>query len=108
MFNMVMSKMLQRLSKLALQGEYIDNRPVRLDYSIPKQNPGNGNQRGGFSRGGSSRGGSGRGGFNSRGGSGRGGFGGNRSREFGSGSNSSPLGAARQNASFQGTKKTFD
>ena len=91
----------------ALQGEYINNRPVRLDYSIPKQNfggdRGGRGGRGGFNRGGDRGGRGGRGGFN-RGGD-RGGRGG---RDFGSGSNTSPLGAARQNAAFQGKKKTFD
>lgn len=83
-----------------LQGEQIDNRPVRLDYSTPR--PQNDDRRGG--RGG--RGGS-RGGFRG----GRGGFGGNRDGGFRgrqTGSNNSPLGKPRNSASFSGTKKTFD
>ena len=67
----------------ALQGEYIDNRPVRLDYSTPRPQ----NDRGGF---GGNRGG-------------RGGF-----RPSGSGANQAPLGRARNTAEFSGNKKTFD
>ena len=93
-----------------LQGEYIDNRPVRLDYSTPR--PDNGG-RGGFggNRGGDRGGRGGRGGFN-RGGFNRGGRGGNRGgfggRPSGSGSNTAPLGRGRNTASFAGSKKTFD
>ncbi|KAL3231711.1 Nuclear localization sequence-binding protein [Nakaseomyces bracarensis] len=81
----------------ALQGEYIDNRPVRLDYSTPKPNNDGGNRGG-------NRGGS-RGGF--RGGRG-GGRGGNRGgfRASGSGANTAPLGKPR--STFSGQKKTFD
>ncbi|CAI4491533.1 CRL_G0021570.mRNA.1.CDS.1 [Saccharomyces cerevisiae] len=88
----------------ALQGEYIDNRPVRLDFSSPR--PNNDGGRGG-SRGFGGRGG-GRGGnrgFGGRGGArgGRGGF-----RPSGSGANTAPLGRSRNTASFAGSKKTFD
>ncbi|CAI4484480.1 CPA_1a_G0021750.mRNA.1.CDS.1 [Saccharomyces cerevisiae] len=88
----------------ALQGEYIDNRPVRLDFSSPR--PNNDDGRGG-SRGFGGRGG-GRGGnrgFGGRGGArgGRGGF-----RPSGSGANTAPLGRSRNTASFAGSKKTFD
>ncbi|AAS53478.1 AFR107Wp [Eremothecium gossypii ATCC 10895] len=69
----------------ALQGEYIDNRPVRIDFSSPRPP-----QQGGATRG--------RGGF-------RGGRGGGRT---GSGANNAPLGKPRQSAAFKGTKKTFD
>ncbi|CCK70068.1 Nsr1p KNAG_0D03220 [Huiozyma naganishii CBS 8797] len=90
----------------ALQGESINDRPVRLDFSTPRPQ----NDRGGF-RGGN-RGGNG-GGFRGgnrggnrggsfRGGSDRGGF------RSGSGANNSPLGKARSSAPFQGQKKTFD
>ncbi|CAI7314932.1 BAD_collapsed_G0021860.mRNA.1.CDS.1 [Saccharomyces cerevisiae] len=88
----------------ALQGEYIDNRPVRLDFSSPR--PNNDGGRGG-SRGFGGRGG-GRGGnrgFGGRGGArgGRGGF-----RPSGSGANTAPLGRSRNTTSFAGSKKTFD
>lgn len=92
----------------ALQGEYIDNRPVRLDFSTPRPQ----NDRGGFGGNRGGRGGfggrGGRGGFGGRGG--RGGFGGNRGgfRSSGSGANNAPLGRARNTAEFAGNKKTFD
>ncbi len=54
---------------LALQGQELAGRPIRLDYATPRGEGGGG--RGGFGGGGGSRGG-GRGGFG--GGSGRGGF----------------------------------
>ncbi|CAI2009995.1 hypothetical protein SEUBUCD650_0G04110 [Saccharomyces eubayanus] len=93
----------------ALQGEYIDNRPVRLDYSSPRPNNdgGRGGSRGFGGRGGGRGGNRGFGG--SRGGSrggargGRGGF-----RPSGSGANTAPLGRSRNTASFAGSKKTFD
>lgn len=90
----------------ALNGEYLDNRPVRLDFSTPRppqQDRGfqRGGDRGGFGGRGGARGG--RGGFN-RGGD-RGGFnrGGDRGgfNRGGSGANSTPV-------SFKGNKKTFD
>ncbi|CAI4478388.1 ASN_HP2_G0020760.mRNA.1.CDS.1 [Saccharomyces cerevisiae] len=84
----------------ALQGEYIDNRPVRLDFSSPRPNNdgGRGGSRG-FGGHGGNRGFGGRGG--ARGG--RGGF-----RPSGSGANTAPLGRSRNTASFAGSKKTFD
>ena len=58
----------------AMQGGYIARRPVRLDYSQPRQNTGDSPARG---RGGFGGRGGGRGGFGDRGGrGGRGGFGG--------------------------------
>jgi len=91
-----------------LQGTYIANRPVRLDYSTPKPPTAGGNDRrqGGFR-------GNDRGGFrgNDRGGNDRrqGGFRGNDrgERNFSSGANSIPLGQ-RNSAPFSGQKKTFD
>ncbi|ODV66362.1 RNA-binding domain-containing protein [Hyphopichia burtonii NRRL Y-1933] len=70
----------------ALNGEYIEGRACRLDFSTPKERPAGGN-RGGF---GGNRGGS-------RGG--RGGFGGRERGPPRSGANS---------VEFKGTKKTFD
>lgn len=79
-----------------LQGTYIANRPVRLDYSTPKPPTAGGNDRrqGGF-----------RGGNDRR----QGGFrGGNRGeRNFSTGANATPLGQ-RNSAPFSGQKKTFD
>lgn len=70
----------------ALQGEYIENRPVRLDFSTPKPPRDNGNNRGNKSRGNNGP-----------------------RREFrGSGANNAPLGKQRNTAAFAGTKKTFD
>lgn len=101
----------------SLQGEYIDNRPVRLDFSTPRPPREEGDRRGGF--GGDRRGGrggfggdrrGGRGGFGGRGGNrggNRGGFGGRRDYT-GSGSNNAPLGRGRNTAEFSGNKKTFD
>ncbi|CAL9734165.1 hypothetical protein MOSE0_D06106 [Monosporozyma servazzii] len=119
-----------------VQGEMIDGRPVRLDFSTPRPPRedggfgGRGGSRGGF--GGDRRGG--RGGFGGRGGS-RGGFGGDRRGGFGgdrrggfggdrrggsrggfggrgnfsgSGSNNAPIGRGRNTAEFSGNKKTFD
>lgn len=77
-----------------LNGEYLNNRSVRLDFSTPKPQNDGGRSFGG--RGG--RGG--RGGFGGRdrngGNGGRGGF-----RSSGSGANSTPV-------AFRGNKKTFD
>ncbi|KAL6945465.1 hypothetical protein ACO0QE_002921 [Hanseniaspora vineae] len=86
-----------------LQGHYINNRPVRLDFSTPKpRNDRGGNFGGRGGRGGNFGGRGGRGGsFGGRGGS----FGG---RDRGKGANSIPVGRAPQTASFQGSKKTFD
>ncbi|CUM51694.1 uncharacterized protein AC631_03627 [Debaryomyces fabryi] len=75
----------------ALNGEYIDGRACRLDFSTPRDN--SNAPRGGF---GGNRGG--RGGFGGNGG--RGGFGG-RER-------STPPRSAPNSAEFKGTKKTFD
>jgi nucleolin len=80
-----------------LQGTYIANRPVRLDYSTPKPpSAGNDRRQGGFR------------------GNDRGGFRGNDRRQgnrgernFSSGANSIPLGS-RNSAPFSGQKKTFD
>ena len=92
----------------ALNGEYIDNRPVRLDFSTPRPQ----NDRGGFGGNRGGRGGfggrGGRGGFVGRGGN-RGGFGGRGGfRQSGSGANNAPLGRSRNTAEFSGSKKTFD
>ncbi|CCD24598.1 Nsr1p NDAI_0D02840 [Naumovozyma dairenensis CBS 421] len=96
-----------------LQGEYIDNRAVRLDYSTPRP----ANPEGGFNRGGDRGGRGGRGGFNrggdrggrgGRGGFNRGGRGGSRGGFRSTGSNNAPLGRGRDTASFAGSKKTFD
>jgi nucleolin len=76
----------------AMNGEYLFNRPVRLDFSTPRDNNNSGGSRGGA-----------RGGFGGRGGSrggSRGGFGG-RERS------ATPT-RAPQTSSFQGKKKTFD
>lgn len=77
-----------------LNGEYLNNRAVRLDFSTPKPQNNNGG-RGNFG------GRGGRGGFGGRGGrdrnDNRGGF-----RPSGSGANSTPVN------SFRGTKRTFD
>ncbi|KAK6461987.1 hypothetical protein DFJ63DRAFT_320249 [Scheffersomyces coipomensis] len=83
----------------ALNGEMLDGRPCRLDFSTPRENTGsNNNSRGGF---GGNRGG--RGGFGGDRG-GRGGFGG-RERSFSPRPESfSP----RPSNEFKGTKKTFD
>lgn len=70
----------------ALNGEYLEGRPCRLDFSTPKEPT---------SRPGSARGG--RGGF----GGGRGGFGG-RERS------ATPTRTGPSSAQFQGKKKTFD
>lgn len=74
----------------ALNGEYLNNRAVRLDFSTPKPQ----NERGGF---GGNRGGNrGRGGFGgNRGGRDRGGF-------------SRPTGSNNTPVAFRGNKKTFD
>ncbi|CCF58908.1 hypothetical protein KAFR_0F03120 [Kazachstania africana CBS 2517] len=88
----------------ALQGEYIDNRPVRLDFSTPRPPQNNSGFRGGRDgfRGGRGGNRGGRDGF-------RGGRGGNRGGfRSGSGANNAPLGQSRNTASFSGTKKTFD
>ena len=89
----------------ALQGEYIDNRPVRLDYSTPKPNNGgnggNGGSRGGFRGGRGGNSGGFRGGRGGNNGGNRGGF-----RPSGSGANQAPLGKPR--TAFAGQKKTFD
>ncbi|CAI4062627.1 Nsr1p SKDI_07G4090 [Saccharomyces kudriavzevii IFO 1802] len=92
----------------SLQGEYIDNRPVRLDYSSPRPNNdgGRGGSRGFGGRGGArggNRGFGGRGGARGGARGGRGGF-----RPTGSGANNAPLGRSRNTASFAGSKKTFD
>nr|CAI6532975.1 AIS_HP1_G0021260.mRNA.1.CDS.1 [Saccharomyces cerevisiae] len=92
----------------ALQGEYIDNRPVRLDFSSPRPNNdgGRGGSRGFGGRGGArggNRGFGGRGGARGGARGGRGGF-----RPTGSGANNAPLGRSRNTASFAGSKKTFD
>ncbi|OBA21016.1 RNA-binding domain-containing protein, partial [Metschnikowia bicuspidata var. bicuspidata NRRL YB-4993] len=78
----------------AMNGEYIEGRACRLDYSTPRENNNGGGARGG-------RGGfrGGRGDFGGRGG--RGGFGG-RER-----SSPAPRTGAN-NAEFKGVKKTFD
>ncbi|EGW34628.1 uncharacterized protein SPAPADRAFT_57674 [Spathaspora passalidarum NRRL Y-27907] len=79
----------------ALNGEYIEGRACRLDFSAPRDNANAGGNRGGF---GGNRGGRGDFGGN-RGG--RGGFGGNRGgreRSF----------SPRPTTEFKGTKKTFD
>ena len=91
------------------QGTYIAGRPIRLDFSTPRQNS-DSSPRGGFSRGGFSgggRGGRGRGGFGDRGGrggfgdrGGRGGRGGPRGGRGGS-TNRGGLG------DFSGKKTTF-
>lgn len=79
----------------ALNGEYLEGRPCRLDFSAPRDN----NNGGGF--GGGNRGG--RGGFGGGRGGGRGGFGG-RERS------ATPSGTPRKSPAteFKGTKKTFD
>lgn len=82
----------------ALNGEFLNNRPVRLDYSTPKPQNEGGRSFGGNRGRGGNRGGN-------RGG--RGGFGRDRQQgggfnRGGSGANSTPVG------SFRGTKKTFD
>lgn len=85
----------------ALNGEYLDGRACRLDFSTPRDNSnaprgGFGGNRGGRGDFGGSRGGrGGRGDFG-----GRGGFGG-RER-------SAPPRSAPNSAEFKGTKKTFD
>lgn len=84
----------------ALNGEYLEGRPCRLDYSTPKD-PSNSAPRGGFGgRGGFNGGRGGRGGFNG----GRGG----RDSGFGGRERSATPRAAPNNAEFKGTKKTFD
>lgn len=88
----------------ALNGEYLNNRAVRLDFSTPKPQ-----NEGGRSFGGDRGQRGGRGGFGGRGGN-RGGFGrdrpqgGNRGgfNRGGSGANSTPV------SGFRGSKKTFD
>ncbi|CAG84877.1 DEHA2A13134p [Debaryomyces hansenii CBS767] len=88
----------------ALNGEYLDGRACRLDFSTPRDNSnaprgGFGGNRGGRGDFGGNRGG--RGGFGGRGDfGGRGGFGG-RER-------SAPPRSAPNSAEFKGTKKTFD
>ncbi|EAZ63726.1 nuclear localization sequence binding protein, partial [Scheffersomyces stipitis CBS 6054] len=81
----------------ALNGEYIEGRACRLDFSTPKDPSSSGN-RGGF---GGNRGGFGgnRGGFDGN----RGGFGG-RERS----STPTPTRSGPKTAEFKGTKKTFD
>ena len=90
-----------------LNGQYLNDRAVRLDFSTPKPQ----NDRGGFGgrggRGGRDFGGrGGRGGRDFGGRGGRGGnFGGDRNggfRNSGSGANSTPV------SGFRGSKKTFD
>lgn len=81
----------------ALNGEYLDGRACRLDFSTPRE-PSSA-PRGGF---GGNRGG--RGDFG-----GRGGFGGNGGRGgFGGRERSAPPRSAPNSAEFKGTKKTFD
>lgn len=81
----------------ALNGEYLDGRACRLDFSTPRDN--SNAPRGGF---GGNRGG--RGDFG-----GRGGFGGNGGRGgFGGRERSAPPRSAPNSAEFKGTKKTFD
>lgn len=83
----------------AMQGQYIEGRPIRLDFSQPRpQN--NGSPRGGFGGRGGGRGG--RGGFNDRG---RGGRGGGRGRGgFGGRGGSTNRGGF---GDFSGKKTTF-
>jgi nucleolin len=89
-----------------LNGQYLNDRAVRLDFSTPKPQ----NDRGGFGgrggRGGRDFGGRGGRGGNFGGRGGRGGnFGGDRNggfRSSGSGANSTPV------SGFRGSKKTFD
>lgn len=79
-----------------LNGQYLNDRAVRLDFSTPKPQ----NDRGGFG----GRGGRGGRDFGGRGGRG-GNFGGDRNggfRNSGSGANSTPV------SGFRGSKKTFD
>ncbi|EXJ88740.1 nucleolin [Capronia coronata CBS 617.96] len=85
----------------AMQGGYIKNRPVRLDYSQPRPQNGDSPARGGFG----GRGG-GRGGFGARGG-GRGGFG---ARGGGRGGGRGGRGASTNRGGFgdySGRKTTF-
>lgn len=84
----------------ALNGEYLDGRACRLDFSTPRDN--SNAPRGGF---GGNRGG--RGDFGGRGGrGGRGDFGGRGG--FGGRERSAPPRSAPNSAEFKGTKKTFD
>ncbi|KAH3901771.1 Nsr1p SCDLUD_001549 [Saccharomycodes ludwigii] len=91
-----------------LQGEYINNRPVRLDYSTPRPN----NDRGNFRGGRNNDRGNFRGGRNNDRGSFRGGRNNDRGNfrggNSGKGANNIPLGKPRQTAEFKGQKKTFD
>ncbi|KAG7662603.1 NSR1 [[Candida] subhashii] len=84
----------------ALNGELIDGRPCRLDFSTPRDNN---NSRGGF---GGNRGGN----FGGRGGNrgGRGGFGGNRGDFGGNRGGRERSFSPRPTTEFKGTKKTFD